>query len=463
MPWRHRSPFGSTFQVKTPCGLSFSFKISHGFAASPRLGPGRARQVCKRGTGGLLSAWRLSEEAAERAVPFLLPRCLRPGRHLPRRDREHMQRARRSQGRTRCGELECILCRSPLCLPETPPRGSFFPETGVLECRGCGRRFPLHWGIPDLRPSHGGFSAHLLDRSQDLECAGMLAERMRTDSFEGLLEYFNRTSAELLGKGRLAASGLESLRRLRKRFSSRIRKAVEDPWPRSARRIFEEARAAGIELPAHPGRAADLGCGSGIQLLALAPDFERVYGIDISLKNLVLCKKLLEERGVTNVCLIAADIRRLPLAAESVDLVTLVDVLEHVAEPAAVLRESSRVLARDGMAYLATPNRFSLWREPHTGLWGLGFLPRPVAKAYVRLRRGLPFQVHAYSLGRLRATVAPWFESWTVSSLAYAHPRGVVLRAASEIHKNLERIPVLDKAADRVMPVHELVCRKRPG
>lgn len=373
-----------------------------------------------------------------------------------------MQRVRRSEGHTQCGELECIFCRGPLLLPEAP-RGSFFPETGTLECRGCGGRFPLLWGIPDLRPPHGGFTAHLLDRGQDLECAGMLAERMENDSFEGLLEYFNRVSSELLGKGRLAPSGLESLRRLRARFSSRIRKAVEDPWPRSAQRIFEEARAAGIEVPAHPRRAADLGCGSGIQLLALAPDFEHVYGIDISLKNLVLGKKLLEERRVTNVCLIAADIGRLPLPTESVDLITLVDVLEHVAEPAAVLRESSRVLAGDGIAYLATPNRFSLWREPHTGLWGLGFLPRPLAKAYVRLRRGLPFEVHPYSLGRLRATVVPWFDPRTVSSLAYAHPRGGILRATSRVHTHLRRIPVVNEAADRVMPVHELVCRKRSG
>jgi O-antigen/teichoic acid export membrane protein len=46
------------------------------------------------------------------------------------------------------------------------------------------------------------------------------------------------------------------------------------------------------------------------------------------------------------------------------------------------------VLRPGGRLLIWSPNRFSLGVDPHVRLWGLGFLPRRWAEAYVHLRRG---------------------------------------------------------------------------
>ncbi len=357
--------------------------------------------------------------------------------------------------------LECILCRHPLSVPGAPSR-QFFPEDGTIPCRGCGHVFPIRWGIPDLRsPTYREDSSHLFDRDQDLAFARMLAERFTTASFMGLLDYFNQRSKEVLLNGRLTRSGAHTLDVLRKTFTSRIRRAIDDPWPRSGRRIFDQANALGIRTPLQARRAADLGCGSGIQLLGLAPDAQLVYGVDISLKNLLLSKKLLEEHGIDNVCLIAADARRLPFAHGTMDLVTLVDILEHIEEPSKLLQECSRVITETGMVYLATPNRFSLWREPHSGLWGLGFFPRHIAPRYVWLRKQLPFKVHLYSRGELLSLVRPHFVPFMVSSFTYLQPQNRAVKWVAQRLDTLMKISALRSPVERVIPVHELICCKR--
>ena len=48
--------------------------------------------------------------------------------------------------------------------------------------------------------------------------------------------------------------------------------------------------------------------------------------------------------------------------AERFDLVTCMEVIEHVADPAAFVRGLARVLAADGLLILSTPNRTALSR-----------------------------------------------------------------------------------------------------
>jgi ubiquinone/menaquinone biosynthesis C-methylase UbiE len=78
---------------------------------------------------------------------------------------------------------------------------------------------------------------------------------------------------------------------------------------------------------------------------------------------------------------------KLPFADESFDVVLSNHVIEHVGnrdEQLAHLRELHRVLRRDGVGYLAVPNRWMLV-EPHYRLPFLSWLPQAVADVYVRL------------------------------------------------------------------------------
>jgi SAM-dependent methyltransferase len=68
------------------------------------------------------------------------------------------------------------------------------------------------------------------------------------------------------------------------------------------------------------------------------------------------------------------------------------DVIEHVGDQRATLREAHRVLVPGGRLFLASPNRYSTAPEPHVQVWGVGFLPRRWMPAYVRLIRGVEFK-----------------------------------------------------------------------
>ena len=75
----------------------------------------------------------------------------------------------------------------------------------------------------------------------------------------------------------------------------------------------------------------------------------------------------------------------LPFPDASFDLVTLNQVIEHVADQASVLREAVRVLKPRGALYLACPNYLRFY-EPHYKIFWLPLMPRRLGRFYLRLR-----------------------------------------------------------------------------
>ena len=76
---------------------------------------------------------------------------------------------------------------------------------------------------------------------------------------------------------------------------------------------------------------------------------------------------------------------RLPFTDGSFDLVCLLEVLEHVDDPAAVLAEARRVCRPGGACVVTVVNRWA-HLDPHYRLWGVNFLPRRWAERYIDLR-----------------------------------------------------------------------------
>ncbi len=74
---------------------------------------------------------------------------------------------------------------------------------------------------------------------------------------------------------------------------------------------------------------------------------------------------------------------QLPYPDGSFDLITCLDVLEHVASTGDVLREMRRVLKPGGIVLTTIPNRRA-FRDPHYHLPLINWLPRPLAEAIVR-------------------------------------------------------------------------------
>ena len=101
-------------------------------------------------------------------------------------------------------------------------------------------------------------------------------------------------------------------------------------------------------------RILDVGCGTGANLLMLSK-FGDAEGVDISPDALSFCK----ERGLAKVKLGAAE--ELPYADGTFDLVTAFDVVEHMDDDLAGLREMRRVLRPGGHVLLFVPTFMFLW------------------------------------------------------------------------------------------------------
>jgi len=111
-----------------------------------------------------------------------------------------------------------------------------------------------------------------------------------------------------------------------------------------------------------PLRVLDVGCGPGNTLRRLQP-WGQTFGAEYSEVGLSVARR----RGLTR--LVAADSLRLPFSAETMDCVLALDVIEHVKDDIAALREAHRVLRPGGVLVLTVPAFMSLWRS-HDELYG---------------------------------------------------------------------------------------------
>lgn len=129
-----------------------------------------------------------------------------------------------------------------------------------------------------------------------------------------------------------------------------------------------------------PGRdVLDVGCGGGILAESMARRGAKVLGVDLSTKPLKVAQLHALEAGVEN--LEYREVAVEQLAAErpgSFDLVTCMEMLEHVPEPASVVKACAQLVKPGGRVFFSTLNRnpksflFAIVGAEHV----LGLLPK---------------------------------------------------------------------------------------
>jgi len=295
------------------------------------------------------------------------------------------------------------------------------------------------FGIPDFRVAPPAY----FDRNADVETARLLVEEEHELDFEGLLHLYYRLRPE---------PSVE----LHELHMAHV--AGEEDQARAALDLIEEHR----EFA--PGDAVlEVGCGLGQFLAATAERVDHVAGVDLCLPLLVLTRKRLDGRGLV----VAAEAERLPFRQGAFAAVIAADVLEHLAEHEQSLREMGRVLASGAPLFLSTPNRYSLSPEPHVGLWGVGFLPRPWANRYVRWRRRIFYDdvrpQSAVALRRLLRTAFPGAARILIPGLS---PRQVARfswfkRRLAGVYLALRTVPVVRGIFYLFGPFFHVVAVKR--
>lgn len=163
-----------------------------------------------------------------------------------------------------------------------------------------------------------------------------------------------------------------------------------------------------------PGRALDIGAGGGGNTRVLVEEGWDATATDCS----GFAVEVARDRGLRAV---QADARDLPIESGSVDLVTALDVLEHIEEDYLATEQIARVLRPGGRALIAVPCDMSLWSAHdeavgHVRRYCRDSLAGVVEKAGLRVERLWSWNV------LLRPLVARRRRSSMGSDLERVHP-----------------------------------------
>jgi len=180
-------------------------------------------------------------------------------------------------------------------------------------------------------------------------------------------------------------------------------------------------------VPLAGRRILDVGCGVGAFVRRLRQLSPHVWGVDVDAERVRA-----GAREVGGLALAAAE--HLPFREAAFDVVLLHEVLEHVGDDAATLRECVRVVAPGGHIVIFTPNRLYPF-ETH----GV-YLGRRYVFGNVPLVNYLP--------GALRRRLVPHARAYTSRALARLW-RGLPV----EVVVHTQVYPGFDKAAARWGPL----------
>ena len=119
------------------------------------------------------------------------------------------------------------------------------------------------------------------------------------------------------------------------------------------------------------GVLLEIGCGTAVHLAALAPDFSRAIGTDISSRMIASARQKLSTGG--HIALRVDPAEELgSIEDSSIDIVLCVGALEHMLDRARVVLQVTRVLRPGGKFVLLTPQGGYCWYTLLAGMSPLG-------------------------------------------------------------------------------------------
>jgi len=247
-------------------------------------------------------------------------------------------------------------------------RGELDLSAEAYHCGTCAVTYPIVLGIPDFRVEADPWIGLEDDRAK---AQRVIAMTRGADLAASVEAYWSITPG--------------TPRSFAQRFTDYVLSGE--------RRAAEWLDAMPAEPEAPPGYWLEIGCASGDLLAVAARRGIRMIGVDVAMRWLVLARKRPELRESSHL-LVCANGEFLPFRDREFARVVSVGTLEHCRRADRVVSEAARVLQPRGRAWLRTTNRFTILREPHVNVWGVGLLPRRWADAYVRWSNGQRYLHH---------------------------------------------------------------------
>lgn len=308
----------------------------------------------------------------------------------------------------------------------------------AFTCFACGETYPVVAGIPDFRIAPDPWIDPEADRAKGLR----LERETRGQGFEAMVRaYWAMTP--------------ETPHELAERFITHVLSTEQRSREWLDTMGQTDSRTSGCWL--------DIGCGTG-DLAAAAWPGARVVGIDVAFRWLVIARRRLAEREIP-VQLVCCNAEALPFADAAFDQALSLGTLEHCRDLQSVLSEARRVIASGGSLHVRTVNRYSALREPHVGIWGVGWIPRRWADSYARWTSGKRYLHHwPKSAGELRRALerAGFAEAFVEAAPMLreeAKRLSPVLRRAASAYNRLRRAPLSALACRWFAPLLEVEAR----
>ncbi len=279
-------------------------------------------------------------------------------------------------------KTESLLC-CPLC------KGELSTIDHGFACGACAREYPEIAGIVDFRICEDPYIDIPADRAKALR----IADKADGLTFEELVAFYYSITPEVpddLGRHYLNhhVAGV---------------KRGEGILNRMRSYQLSKQAAPGIDL-------LDLGCGTGGFLAAASAQGASCVGADIALRWLVIARSRFRDLNCRDITLVCACADHLPFVANSFDVILAENLIEHCSDTTNLLAEVKRITRSSGAFLARTINRFAIGPEPHVGVWGVGYLPRPLMNGYVKLVKGIPYEhIHLQSFGSLNRSIQKVF------------------------------------------------------
>jgi len=345
-----------------------------------------------------------------------------------------------------------------------------FRETALgLTCDGCEKCFPVLLGIIDFRDVDSDKTAAFSIAEDRLLAERLSAVYKDVTTFNELYDIYKaliskvKRGEELTSIGEVCSPAGESSG---PRFLNQEQlvhgKAILE-------KISEYVRSTTHDMPPN-NIALENGCGLGLFVDGLATHFKKLVVLDFSLCYLILARKIAEERKLSNVTLVCGTVERLPLQDNALDFIHSNNVIEHVSDQRALFKEAKRVLNSKGLLFVLSPNRFSLYFEPHFRLPCYGFIPKPVRRRIIRKWQHRDIdEISLLSLGELRELAVGQFgEDVRISfiprylnkTVTGGYIRNILVRSLNSRMLGPITNLLVNRALLGLMPYHTAICFK---
>ena len=151
-------------------------------------------------------------------------------------------------------------------------------------------------------------------------------------------------------------------------------------------------------------RLLDVGCGAGLLLEAARDNGWEAQGVDVSASSVNHVRLLGLEA-------FHGELKQARLEAEQFDVITAVEIVEHLFEPVTVVTEIHRLLRPGGLFWLTTPHALGLTSRLKGLDWGVVSPPEHLQVFSIKGLRELLFRA-GFSNVRFQTTGVDPFEIW---------------------------------------------------